>query len=629
MTASDFYTHKAVGARKKLRRDICAFIQIVVISLILLLLLIVFERVPQYINAGKSPIVDAFGWTDENAVKGKVQNTKFALFHSKWSRHATNPSHDILTNFYDYACDINEPPMVEIFETHTKKTLQSILTDPSTQKLNWMQNCIRFHSFSYGDKLKSLADKTRTLFSRIEEIDSEFELLDTISFLHSRGIREPLHLNTWPNGLQVLSTSFRIHDRSNSNVHSFLKFVFPKRYSDIPFTNLLGSYHKIHDFVNSGWTAEMEGVGVSRANYTGRFHIDPFQWVPDETIHAIHVHAGAMGSFERAILLFSQQDWKNYLRVAAAKSLMHQLRLLTPSSKDICNEQILELFPLRFCRKLSKHVKNLPDIVYNIETGIADAKEFLVGKNYFELDAETLSGFKRHLDGIALYINKCSINQTRDRLQAIETQHLNMPSSYMDSMLTLVSTPDWQSRRNLYHNQFYKNLATQIQKFNAKTTPLTKTIRFYPGMLIYPDNLLRLNSLFYHILLRWPAVHEYAHWAWVYLLQNQKKWSPKLKQFEESIRQTYLDGNNFKLHSENTADDFGILVAYHSRKYDHITSIEDDRQFFLGVARFFCARGSESISLTDPHATGRQRLQNSIRLMLDKEFRQAFNLTTQ
>ena len=626
---SDYYTHKAIAIRKKLFRDICVFLQICVIVVLAILFLIVFERAPEYFNAGKSPVVNSFGWTGENAVKDKVADTKFTLFHSKYSHQATNPSHDPLDNFYDYACDINEPPMAEIFKTHTKNVLNTILSQPNTQKLNWMQNCKRFHSAPYEDKLKSLADKTRALFVRIEEIDSEFELLDTVAFLHSKGVREPLHLNLWPDGRHVLGTSFQIHERSNGNVYAFLGAVSPKRYSGIPFEQMLGSYHKVHDFIGSEWMKDENIITVSRTNYTNKFHVDPFPWTVNEGTTTMNIHLGIMSTFERAIVFFSLHDWKNYLRIATAKSLLHQLRLLAPSSQEICSKQILELFPLKFCRQISKNVKNVQDAIYNIETAISDAKEYIVNKNYFELDVVTLAALNKHLEEVQVYINKCSINQTRDVLQTIETQFLNSPSSYVDSMLKLISTQDWQSRRNLYYNELYKNMATHMQNFNAKTTPSAKVIRFFPGMLLYPDHLLRMNSPFYYLLLRWPVIHEYIHWAWVFLLRNKDKWSTKLKKLDALFVETYNDGNSFWLHSENVADVLGMSIAYHSYKYDHATSVQDDRQFFLGVGRFLCVSGAgETMDMNDPHSLGRQRLQIPIRLMLEKEFRAAFKITS-
>lgn len=561
-----------------------------------------------------------------------LKSTQYIQLHPHLSHKLVNRAHDPCVNPLGYVCTGKEPALRTIFMENTMEVFKSIIKTDNFGQYPFVRKCVDFHISEIHSKISQIVNSptTRFLLKSINDIDSVHSVATTIGqVLHTNGIREPFHLNMMQDGSLFLGQPIHLHETSNENIEIALGMLTRETPTREEFTRKIKIYHVVH---RSVWSPTPMVRKMNRIEWT-QFRYIPHLWLDeksngDTSIEKMWIDSTTAFRFEHALEQYSIDEWKIYLEIATLKSILHQTRTLLANTKEICVHHILELFPLEFCRKLRNEVKNVDEITRIIHHSISTLNELVTIQNYWELPPAFLPHLRRTFDELKVYINRCAIDSTDIPLTKIETLYLKTSSdrSYIETLFDLMKNPDWQRRRNVYFDDFYRHLFGSITNWNAQYQYQIKAVLFHPGILLFPSHKLKINSHQYHLLLRYITSHETTHFLWDILSSQlpRSQWTAKLDMFEKKISNLYDDGVRNLEHLENVADSFGLYATFHGWKTETNPSPKEIEQFFVTMMQLQC--GVDQLVVTD-HASATRRATYPILWGLSNEYSKSFNCT--
>lgn len=502
-----------------------------------------------------------------------------------------------LDQAYSVACSGNQMTYTQLVVNHNYDDLRSVIDSPIVQNNHFMQKCRAFHSLPHRDRLDRIFNHPDTvrMFASINAITHPEEIPSLIGkVLHRHGVRYPFHLNEMVKGSYRLKSKYygSYNDQSDT-LRTTLEYIFasPSEYQRIVESNRLIA--NFMSFSNEEWKA----IKLDTNPLSLGLHFNVKEWVGDLKISEIEIDLKTLLRFQTALTTFNIDIWKDYLKFVTVYSLLHQTRSLVPFTEDVCNYQFKSYFPLEICRLFRSRLKHTEEFDHFFTNALHYATGQVVNANIFSLPSNVLQKLKTDLDNLKLFVNTCSLSTFNVSITTLEKDILYVHdyASYVDLIFHIISTPEFQMKRNENFDTYYRNATVYLVDWSPWFDPDVNSIFIPAGTLNVPSDMLRFNSIQYHMALTPVIFHEIFHRIDATVSGfpvRGNKWD----YFKDWVENTYP--RNSGTLGENAADVYGVRTSFES--WDHPGRTDDERRMFImSYLRLWCV--ATQLQKDDPH----------------------------
>ncbi len=637
----------------------------------------VFDLVSKSINIMHTPAT----------IERTIQNSM--LFHPTLSHRMLNGDYDMCYDPYNCVCNYPAEQSISSLVLQNDIEIINDITQNRMTNTSFMRECKRFHSMPVPAKYEILSTRrdVMRILSEIYRGDSvmhcdKLQLLrgirfshmqkrtyndwyDLMSNLHSYGIREPFHIiRLRTEDIQVAQPA-RFYRQLNEETSQYVRYHIKtsvgsegcKQTSKIPTMEeanyltqrIRTNYEIISDSIYSKVIeSKIKFLKVKDIESRLQFQLGAFMrkrnsvlpsWIHpsnEEVMEtSVFVDPDALARFHRALDVFSEEQWNDYLWFASCKSILHQHRMLVNANERICDLQVVEYFPVSVCRKFKASMNIRGDLDILRAYVLTSFKSIVIDENLFEFPPQIHKHVLERFETLELLINRCTTNKNNETVTELERRYLNNPSlskfNYMDYIFSMIRESDFQERRNLVYDDIYTNIYKKILVWNARYDDSTNAMVIGPGLLNFPHKFAKIGGCQYHSTTDPGIFHEFGH----FLFPSTKHFQGSIpniewERFVHSIARRYQSGffpvSDF-VNEENVADNVGLIVALTAYIRKARRSDDEIRCFIVSYIRQWCPYQWDNAPDNDKyHAKNRARAVIPL-VMIRNEFNRVYNCT--
>lgn len=352
----------------------------------------------------------------------------------------------------------------------------------------------------------------------------------------------------------------------------------------------------------------------------------------------------------KGAVLFTK--YKHYVLLATIKSLLSQMRILSPyvSERDLCSNQMLHFFSREICHLFKESHKELNNFDSNekskryVSKLYEDFKNQMIQNNYFQLNQKELEKLRDYLSTVELSTNQCLFHKEKetttiglkdDSLQLKKLlqfpSHSNHSNSinFIDLNYQILSNTQFKTRIYPFFDDFGRDSIEKHILWNSLTytSEDIRVVAIIPGVLHYTFNALNMDGCERRGIIDPIIYHEFSHLIYYFFdsslyISNNKIYHMLI----EKIRKIFKNEKD----SENFADVLGFHFAYSNYAKNNQTtknkrSIKDKKCYFTTHFKLFCQPKKYFVTLNvDDHSNNEKRALNSI-LLNEEDYRNTFN----
>lgn len=597
---------------------ICCCISVSFIPIIIVIALL-FTRMPRYNHFNRRTlsfqktmdIKDFFG------IKKSLQLNP--ILTTKIVNDSRNPCFEP----YEYACDHGERSIPDMVSKSNLLTLTKII-EKSFSDSNLPRKCKEFHgNFTIKERREML--KTHHIMTEIEyTINNEFNkenpnIQNIAAKLHKLGVREPFKINLFIDGSLVFGQPQRLLENNRYVIDYMLDHTYPSGLKHTYPLKIYKDYLEISSTIHFNEKPKYLKKTIGEIEATGFQILDYFKTPKKEDV--IGIDQRMINAFVNAIRRFQMEKWRNYFFFVSYKSMLHQFRLLIPDPHSVCFDQIIQYFPYTICRKVRNDFEYDTQEINNYIKRLMDGfKKHILLENIFDFKKETIVHLSDKFDKIVLSVNECSFRIDNSTITSIENKYFNSGhQSYLDIISQMIKEEDFQMRRHVNYDEFYKDILINYIDWGAFYQGYLNMLIIPPGLLHFPMKYLETKSCQYHAMIDHVVYHELGH----FIQQNVIHPSKKYNDFVSSVFSLYGTNGNGLRSKEDVADVFGFLMAY--KTWNTFKSNVEKKCFFLSYIRQWCPHGDNNVIDKD-HGSREQRAVLPL-IQYKNEYEKVFNCT--
>lgn len=609
------------------------------------------------------------------------------LFHPTLSHRLLNGEYNMCYDPYNCVCNYPAEPSVSSLVLQNDIAIINDVTQNRMKNVSFMKECKRFHSLKMETKYETISMKREMMkiMSEIYRGDSlmhcdKLQLLrgirfkhiekrnyndwyDLISNLHSYGIREPFHIIRLSGEELQLAQPARFYRKLNDETAKFVLYHIQtgvgsegcKQRSKIPNPaeaeelkrRIVSNYAIISDSIYSRVIeSKIKLTRVGDVESRLQFQLGAFMkkrnsvlssWVHpsnEEIMNTeIFVNSDTLSRFHRALSVFSEEQWNDYLWFASCKSILHQHRMLINTNARICDEQIMEYFPVSVCRKFKSFMNIKGDLDVLKKYVFNSFRTIVLDENLFEFPPQLHKHITDRFMAMEFLLNRCTTNRNNETVTELEMRYLDNPAlshyNYMDYIFNMIKESDFQERRNLYYDDIYTNIYKKTLIWNARYSGVTNTMVIGPGILNFPHKYSKINGCQYHSSLDPGIFHEFGH-SLFSGVESYKDVVTNVEwiRFVETTRRLYQSGFfpvSDYINEENVADRIGLVVAFTAFTRKANRSDDEKRCFIVSYIRQWCPYQWDNAADSDEsHAKNKDRAIIPL-VMIRNDFNKLYN----